>query len=161
MFGTPTTLVALTGAVLLVASTAPVLFETRGQTNVPHPRADQLERSRPKPRSSVALVEIVGLRDVRIILRGADGALLFLQDPTSSTTMAARDADLPMVFVTEEVETENRPGSVGREPTEPASRPGRRAIPAGCEGSLSPLAQSDAQRVSSLCLASLDADEGS
>jgi len=121
------------------------------------PKGDRLmaARSADDP-ASVSIVEIVGLSRATVILRGDNGEVLYRSDPRSGITTVSKNTEIPVLTVKEDLQT--RPVS-----HPPASREGndgprkqKRQVPIGCTGDVSPLARASANRMPSLCLASLD-----
>ncbi len=190
MIHTPATLLAVAGTAFVLASYAPAALEARAmlfqdgvaamasldarapapQEHIPQTasmtgKGDRLSAPRPEPRerSSVSVVEIVGLTQATVILRDRDGAILFRSDPVSGTTFVAKGADLPVVTIKEAPaapvsQQAPEPSSVeglspkreGREAPDPGERRQRRI---GCETALSPLARGGAQQAPGRCLA--------
>jgi len=121
------------------------------------PKSDRLmaARSADDP-ASVSIVEIVGLSRATVILRGDNGEVLYRSDPRSGITTISKNTEIPILTVKEDLQT--RPVS-----HPPATREGndgprkqKRQTPIGCMGDVSPLARASANRMPSLCLASLD-----
>ncbi len=176
MIDRPAAFIAMTGTAFLVASYASAAIETR--VTEPAPKAavvgtvsakgDRLDRARPAAeRASVALVEVVGVSQVAVVLKGRDGSVLYSSDPLSNTTVVAKDADLPVVTLTETASVpvvQNTPAAPaatgtqeGREGTEqqPTNAP-RKPRTIGCETVVSPLVRNSAGREPSRCVVELD-----
>jgi hypothetical protein len=169
MLLTSTRLCVLTGAALLAGGIAfadsginslmptheflkATLFE--GQAA---PKSDRLmaARSTDDP-INVSIVEIVGLTHATVILRGNDGKVLYRSDPRSGITTISKNTDLPVLTMKEDMQNPAMQHSpVTHEGKEEPRKPKRKA-PVGCMGDVSPLASASANRMPSLCLASLE-----
>ena len=175
MIDRPAAFIAMTGTAFLVASYASAAIETR--VTEPAPKAavvgtvsakgDRLDRARPAAeRAPVALVEVVGVSQVAVVLKGRDGSVLYSSDPLSNTTVVAKDADLPVVTLTETASVpvvQNTPAAPaatgtqeGREGTEQPTNAPRKPRTIGCETVVSPLVRNSAGREPSRCVVELD-----
>ena len=108
--------------------------------------------------ATVSTVELIGVSQAVVILRDRDGRVLYQSDPRSGVTTFARNTDLPIVTLKDEVQ---RP--VAQHPTHrqegneaPQEQKQKRRNPVGCVGDVSPLAKASANRMPSLCLALLE-----
>jgi hypothetical protein len=108
-------------------------------------------------RNSVSIVEIIGLTQATVILRGDDGAVLYRSDPHTGTTTFAKNTELPILTMKEEMSgpAVQHPPATHREGSE-ETRKEKRSNPVGCMGDVSPLARASANRMPSLCLASVE-----
>ena len=107
--------------------------------------------------NTVSIVEVVGLTQATVILRGDDGEILYRADPRSGTTTFSKNTQLPVLTLKEEMRSPaaQHPPVIRREGNEQPSTEKRRT-PVGCVGDVSPLARASANRMPSLCLASLE-----
>lgn len=125
---------------------------------VPAAKGDRLLPVHPPEKAaSVSIVEIVGLTHATIILRGSDGEVLYRSDPRSGITTMAKNTDLPILTMREDLKgspIQYPPASRRKGNDEGTRRPTRQA-PMGCLGDVSPLASASANRMPHLCLASL------
>ncbi|WP_262270917.1 MULTISPECIES: hypothetical protein [Microvirga] len=169
MFRTPVALVALAGAFFVAGSFAPSSFTMSPLVQsealalaAPVPvKGDRIAAPVPASRpAAVSIVELVGVSNAAVILRDRDGKVLYKSDPRSGITTFARDTDLPVVTLKEEV-----PGPVAQHPVrrqegsetpQNQSQKPKSRNPIGCVGDVSPLARASANRMPSLCLASLE-----
>jgi hypothetical protein len=200
MIDTPATFLAMAGAAFVLASYAPTALESKtplpqdrpqqvaglearaplAQERIPLAtsvtgKGDRLSVPRPAPRerSTISIVEIVGLSEATVIMRDRDGTVLYRSDPQSNTTVVAKGTDLPIVTLKE------APAAPGAQQApsalEPSSVQGlspkregqdspsgeRRPRTIGCETAVSPLARGDTQRVPGRCLAQAEAPSAS
>jgi len=66
-------------------------------------KGDRLSDARPaQDAATVAVVEVVGVRDTAIVYRDRDGRVLFRTDPVANVTVIAKDVRLPQVTVRED-----------------------------------------------------------
>ncbi|PVE22137.1 hypothetical protein DC522_22775 [Microvirga sp. KLBC 81] len=107
---------------------------------------------------SISIVEIVGLTHATIILRGSNGEVLYRSDPRSGITTMAKNTDLPILTMKEDLQRPavQHPPATQREGSDEGARKPKRQTPVGCMGDVSPLASASANRMPSLCLASLE-----
>ncbi|MGO4389149.1 hypothetical protein AB4Y85_16590 [Microvirga sp. 2YAF29] len=107
--------------------------------------------------NTVSIVEVVGLTQATVILRGGNGEVLYRSDPRSGTTIFSKNTDLPILTMKEETQgpAVEHPPVTRREGSEEIRKP-KRTTPVGCMGDVSPLARASASRMPSLCLASLE-----
>ena len=107
--------------------------------------------------NTVSIVEIVGLNQATIILRDSSGEVLYRSDPRSGTTTFSKNTELPVLTMREETRgpSVQHPPVMRREGSEEPQKEKRRST-AGCIGDVSPLARASANRMPSLCLASLN-----
>jgi hypothetical protein len=107
--------------------------------------------------TTVSIIEIVGLTHATVILRGNKGEVLYRSDPRSGTTTFSKNTELPVLTMKEEMRSPavQHPPVTRREGSEEIRKEKRRT-PVGCMGDVSPLARASANRMPSLCLASLD-----
>jgi hypothetical protein len=105
--------------------------------------------------TSVSIIEIVGVSQATVILRGANGEVLYRADPRSGTTTFSKNTDLPILTLKEEFRgpAVQHPVSQQEGKEEPQQK---RRNPVGCMRDVSPLAKASANRMPSLCLAQLD-----
>jgi len=123
-------------------------------------KADRLPIAQPSPAPAVvSSVELVGVSQTTIILRDRFGQILYRSDPLTNTTLASKDADIPSITLKETPQspTATRPLQAP-ERREGLENKGKRGIPVGCEGVVSPLVNHELRRVPSLCLAMADGD---
>lgn len=173
MFRTPVTLLGLTGVVLLAGSFVPASFniislaQSEGllkpvlaaQLPVAPVKGDRMAEPLPaSSRESVSIVELVGVSQATVILRGRNGEVLYRSDPQSGITAFSKNTDLPVITLKEETQgpAVQHP-VIRREGTEmPQEQKPKRRNPVGCMGDVSPLAKASADRTPSLCLAQLE-----
>ena len=107
--------------------------------------------------NTVSIVEIVGVTQATVILRGSNGEVLYRSDPRSGTTTFSKNTELPVLTMKEEIRSPavQHPPVTRREGQEEVQKEKRRT-PVGCMGDVSPLARASANRMPSLCLASLE-----
>lgn len=116
-------------------------------------KADRAAAAQPSPRpAAVSSVELVGVSQTTVILRDRFGQILYRSDPLTNTTLASKNADIPSITVKETPQSPTATRSAP-ERKEGLEDKGRRSIPAGCEGVVSPLVNHELRRVPSLCLA--------
>jgi hypothetical protein len=139
MFRTPVALVGLAGA----ASTKG--DRVAGPVRIGNP-------------ASVSIVEVVGVTDAAVILRDRDGQVLYKSDPRTGVTTFARNTELPVLTLKEELQSQpSQHPAIRREGNEaPQQQKQKTRNPVGCMGDVSPLAKASVNRMPSLCLASLD-----
>jgi len=168
MLDTPATFIAMAGTAFLVASYAPTTLETRAPlareavpvVASPSGKGDRLQAPRPNPdRSTVSVVEVVGLTQATVVLRDRDGTILYRSDPLSNTTLVSKDAEIPVVTLKEAPQSPVVQRSpAGREPEmtrEGGDQPptaDRKKRPFACESAVSPLARG-AEQAPGRCLA--------
>ena len=173
MFGSPATVIGLAGVAFLAGSFAPASFSVASLAQSDRPpmhsplaplagqtKGDRLARPAPadKP-STISTVELVGVAQATVILRDRNGEVLYRSDPMSGITIFAKNTDLPIITLREEVHAPvvQHPAAPRREGTEvPTDQKPKRGNPVGCLGDVSPLARAGADRTPSLCLALLD-----
>jgi hypothetical protein len=166
MFRTPVALVGLAGAFFVAGSFAPASFSMSplAQSALPFETSMSTKGDRvaaPVPArnpTAVSIVELIGVANAAVILRDHDGKVLYKSDPRTGITFFARDTDLPVVTVKEEVQdpvaqhpARRQEGNETPQQQKPKSR-----NPVGCMGDVSPLAKASANRMPSLCLALLE-----
>jgi hypothetical protein len=107
--------------------------------------------------NTISIVEIVGLTQAIVILRGSNGEILYRSDPRSGTTTFSKNTELPVLTMKEEMRSPaaQHPPIIRREGSEEI-RKDKRTTPVGCMRDVSPLARAGANRMPSLCLASLE-----
>ncbi|MBF9231960.1 hypothetical protein [Microvirga alba] len=169
----PILLIGLAGAAFLAGGLVPgdLTIETpaqaRGATQrAAEPQSGDIVKSNrisgPSPardRTSVSTVELVGLSKVTVILRDETGTILYSSDPRTGTTVLAKDTELPVITLKEEMRgppvqlpVTRREGS--DTPSQgPVNKP---RYPVGCVTDVSSLVRASADRAPSLCLAYLD-----
>ncbi|KLK90047.1 hypothetical protein AA309_27890 [Microvirga vignae] len=170
MLRTSTTLCTLMGAALLAAGIA---FAEAGiaplaqsqeilkTTLFNDPAAAKGDRLMPAKAAenvvAISIVEIVGITRATIILRGSNGEVLYRSDPRSGITTMAKNTDLPILTMREDLQNPavQHPPATQREGSDEGARKPKRQTPVGCLGDVSPLASASANRMPSLCLASL------
>lgn len=108
--------------------------------------------------ATVSTVELIGISQAVVILRDRDGRILYQSDPRSGVTTFARNTDLPIVTLKEEVQRPVAQHPVNRQEGNeaPQEQKQKRRNPVGCVGDVSPLAKASANRMPSLCLALLE-----
>jgi hypothetical protein len=167
MFRTPVALVGLAGAFFVAGSFAPASFNMSPLAqsgslpfeNSVSTRGDRVAAPVPaRNPTTVSIVELVGVANAAVILRDHDGKVLYKSDPRTGITTFARDTDLPVVTLKEEVQgpvaqypARRKEGNETPQEQKPKSR-----NPVGCMGDVSPLAKASANRMPSLCLALLE-----
>ncbi len=109
-------------------------------------KGDRLARPARKDGKRISTIEIVGVQDVTIIYRDAEGRELFRTNPLSNATVTARDIELPAVTVREN-------GTSGTAPVT-VDTPTRRdaELPVGCESPFSPYADPKAPKMAGRCV---------
>ena len=151
MFGNPATLLGLAGVAFLAGSFIPASFSIASLAQAERPPAQQP--------ATISTVELVGIAQATVILRDRNGEVLYRSDPQSGITIFAKNTDLPIITLKEEVHAPvvQHPVAPRREGTEvPPDQKPKRRNPVGCLGDVSPLAKAGADRTPSLCLALLD-----
>lgn len=173
MFGNPAVLLGLAGVAFLAGSFIPASFSIaslaqaeRPPTQLPlrsaaaAPKGDRMAGPLPAQQpATVSAVELVGITQATVILRDRNGEILYHSDPRSGVTIFAKNTDLPIITLKEEVHAPvvQHPVAPRREGTEmPSDQKPKRRNPVGCLGDVSPLAKAGADRTPSLCLALLD-----
>ena len=167
MFRIPVALVGLAGIFFVAGSFVPASYQAQSEVladaalpqgmNAPT-RGDRLLAPVPSTNpATVSIVELVGVAQATVILRDRDGKVLYKSDPHSGTTTYARDTDLPVVTLKENVRAPAAQHPVSqREGIEvPREQKPKARKPVGCLGDVSPLAKASADRMPSLCLVSL------
>lgn len=170
MIRTSITLIGLTAAALLAGS-----FAFAGSNQDPFARSQEILKqallsksdtgskghrlATPKPAQQslpVSIVEIVGLSRATVILRDSNGEVLYRSDPRSGTTAFTKNTDLPILTMKEDMRqpATQHPPVPHREGSEETRKP-KKTNPIGCVADVSPLAKASANRIPSLCLASL------
>lgn len=121
-------------------------------------KGDRLASVQPAETSeNISIVEIVGLAEATVILRGRNGEVLYRSDPRSGITTIAKNTDMPVLTLKEDMQ-----GPAVQHPAAPTSQSGeeprktKRQTPVGCMGDVSPLVSASANRSPSLCLASAE-----
>lgn len=171
MFRIPVALVGLAGVFFVAGSFVPASFNMSDQaqsevlagTELPQrmeapTKGDRMMAPVPSPNpATVSIVELVGVAQATVILRDRDGKVLYKSDPHAGTTIYARDTDLPVVTLKEEVKAPAAQHPVNqREGNEvPSEQKQKARKPIGCLGDVSPLVKASADRMPSLCLALL------
>lgn len=107
--------------------------------------------------NTVSIVEVVGLTQATVILRDSNGEVLYRADQRSGTTTFSKNTELPVLTMKEETRSPSvqHPPVTRQEGSEETRKP-KRITPVGCMGDVSPLARASANRMPSLCLASLE-----
>ena len=171
MFGNPATLLGLAGVAFLAGSFIPASFSLASLAQSERPvthlplgpaaaaKGDRVARPLPAQQpATISTVELVGIAQATVILRDRNGEVLYRSDPESGVTIFAKNTDLPIITLKEEVHAPvvQHPVAPRREGTEmPADQKPKRRNPVGCLGDVSPLAKAGADRTPSLCLALL------
>jgi hypothetical protein len=108
-----------------------------------------------KPRAPIAqtqkvsTVELVGVQDVTVVLRSADGRVLYRNDQANSLTVVSKGVVLPQVTI--------REGAQGSDPgASPAAVRPPHELPEGCDPAFSSLAPMSASRIGMRCIALRD-----
>jgi hypothetical protein len=173
MFRIPVALVGLAGIFFVAGSFVPASFNMSDQAqsevladadaalpqrmNAPS-KGDRMIAPVPSANpATVSIVEVVGVAQATVILRDRDGKVLYKSDPQSGTTIYARDTDLPVVTLKEDMKAPAAQHPVNRrEGNEvPSEQKQKARKPVGCLGDVSPLVKASADRMPSLCLALL------
>jgi len=172
MFRIPVALVGLAGIFFVAGSFVPASFNMSYQAqsevladaglpqrmNAPT-KGDRMLAPIPSANpATVSIVELVGVAQAAVILRDRDGKVLYKSDPLTGTTIYARDTDLPVVTLKEEVQAPATQHPISQRegneaPREPKPKTPK---PVGCLGDVSPLVKASAERMPSLCLALLE-----
>lgn len=165
MFRTPVALVGLAGAFFVAGSFAPASFTAsplvrsgaQALAGTASVKGDRISAPVPASRTvAVSIVELVGVSNATVILRGQDGRVLYKSDPRTGITTFARDTDLPVVAVKDEERGPVAQRPVRRqEGNETPQERKPKVRPVGCMSDVSPLAKASGNRMPSLCLASL------
>ena len=171
MFRIPVALVGLAGIFFVAGSFVPASFNMSHQAqsevlsdaampqrmNAPT-KGDRMMAPVPSANpSTVSIVELVGVAQATVILRDRSGKVLYKSDPHSGTTIYARDTDLPVVTLKEDMQAPAAQHPViQREGNDvPREQKQKTRKPVGCLGDVSPLVKASADRMPSLCLAFL------
>jgi len=166
MFRTPVALVGLAGVFFVAGSFAPDILSMSplAQSDTLRPamaastKGDRVAGPvRIGNPTSVSIVEVVGVTDAAVILRDRDGQVLYKSDPRTGVTTFARNTELPVLTLKEELQSQpSQHPAIRREGNEAPQQKQKTRNPVGCMGDVSPLAKASVNRMPSLCLASLD-----
>ena len=172
MFRTPVALVGLAGVFFIAGSFAPASFNMSPEAqsevlaNAAMPwhmntstKGDRITAPVPSAApTTVSIVELVGVTEAMVILRDRDGKVLYKSDPRLGTTIYARDTDLPVVTLKEDLQTPVAQHPVRRQEGNeaPGEQKQKSRKPVGCVADVSPLAKGSSDRMPSLCLALLE-----
>jgi hypothetical protein len=172
MFRTPVALVGLAGVFFIAGSFVPASFNTSpgAQSEVladaalprhmnTSTKGDRIMAPVPSTApATVSIVELVGVTEAMVILRDRDGKVLYKSDPRLGTTIYARDTDLPVVTLKEDLQTPVAQHPVRRQEGNeaPGEQKQKSRKPVGCMADVSPLAKGSSDRMPSLCLAFLE-----
>jgi len=172
MFRTPVALVGLAGVFFVAGGFVPALSTlvlqgqpdllagaARSEVMSASTKGDRMAVPAPSAQpSTVSIVELVGISQATVILRDRDGRVLYKSDPRSGVTTLARDTDLPVVTLKEEMQAPVAQHPVSRREggETPREKPQKNRNPIGCLGDVSPLAKASGDRMPSLCLALLE-----
>ena len=167
MFRTPVALVGLAGVFFVAGSFAPDVLsmsplaqsDTLRLAMAGSTKGDRVAGPVPAGNpASVSIVEVVGVTDAAVILRDRDGRVLYKSDPRTGVTTFARNTELPVLTLKEELQSKpSQHPAIRREGNEaPQQQKQKSRNPVGCMGDVSPLAKASVNRMPSLCLASLD-----
>jgi len=167
MFQVPAIVMGMIGSAFMVASFAPSAagdavggdraLAAVSQIAVATGKSDRMAAPAPAiERKSVSVVELVGVSQVKLVLKDAQGNVLFASDPQSNTTYFSKDTDLPVVTLKEENGSSVTSRPVTRQSGDNSDAPKRRGQPHGCIGAVSPLAQAGKEAAASLCVTSLE-----
>jgi hypothetical protein len=172
MFRTPVALVGLAGVFFVAGSFVPASFnmspgaqsEVLADASLPQRMDSSNKRDRitaPVPSANpttVSIVELVGVSEAMVILRDRDGKVLYKSDPRLGTTIYARDTDLPVVTLKEDMRAPVAQHPVRRQEGNeaPGEQKQKSRRPVGCMADVSPLVKASADRMPSLCLALLE-----
>ena len=126
-----------------IGSTAEVLAPARPYSAVEKTGIDRtlkgnrLVTHEAREQRTIAVVEIVGLRNAAVVYRDHDGREIFRTDPVTNATVVAKDVVLPEVTI--------RESGASRVDQVPVNAPRLRVpsgnkLPVGCEPPVSPLA---------------------
>jgi hypothetical protein len=164
MFRTPVALVGLAGAFFVAGSFAPASFSMSPSVHseaLPFEKAltgksDRAAAAAPASNpNTVSIVELVGVSQAAVILRDDGGRILYKSDPRTGVTMLARDTELPVVTLKEDMQ-----GPVAQHPVRrqegneaPQEQRPKARNPIGCVRDVSSLVKASADRLPSLCLA--------
>jgi hypothetical protein len=98
-------------------------------------------------RTRIVDVEIVGLHDAAIVYRDRKGRVLFHNDPLTSTTIAAKNVDLPEVTIRDRGDVMVRRTPPGATPTTERS-----TLRVGCDPAFGPLVDPSLRVITGRCL---------
>jgi hypothetical protein len=159
---TPATFMGFAAAAFLLASFAPAVLESDSamqpamvQTSTAIAgKGDQIAARTPRAQIPVATVDVVGVTHTAVILRDGAGRVLYRSDPVTNTTVIARDTEMPLVTVKQNLQspTVQQPVEEQRSRDRPGLRE-RKGPPVGCEAVVSALVDRAANRPLGLCLA--------
>jgi hypothetical protein len=163
MFQVPATVMGMIGSAFMVASFSPGAVGRAGHDmsttvsqSVATAKGDRIAAPMfSAERRSVSVVELVGVSNVKVILKDSKGEVVFQSDPQNNTTYFSKDTDLPVITLKEEASSNVRRSPVTRQSGEGATAPKRRTQPHGCLGAVSPLAQAGKEAAASLCVTDL------
>jgi hypothetical protein len=170
MFRTPVALAGLAGVLFLAGGFVPASFnmaslaqsEALSQNTSPQQPPVKGDRVAGPVAAgnlaTVSTVELIGVSQAIVILRDRDGRVLYQSDPHSGVTTFARNTDLPIVTLKDEVQrpVAQHPAHRQEGNEAPQEQKQKRRNPIGCMGDVSPLAKASANRMPSLCLALLE-----
>ena len=98
-------------------------------------------------RTRIVAVEIVGLHDAAIMYRDRKGRTLFHNDPLTSTTIVAKNVDLPEVTIRDRDNVAVRPAPVTAPPTAERS-----TLKVGCDPAFGSLVDPSLRVLTGRCL---------
>jgi hypothetical protein len=109
-------------------------------------KSDRLALPARKDSKRISTIEIVGVSDVTIIYRDAEGRELFRTNPLSNATITAKDIVLPALTI--------RDSGTSAAPPVTVDVPTRRdaELPVGCESPFSPYADPKAPKTAGRCV---------
>jgi hypothetical protein len=129
-------------------------FQPADQTGQAHiavnraAKGDRLAPVRPSAQSTVATIEVVGVRDAAIIYRDRDGNVLYRTDPVSNVTVIAKGVKLPDLTVRQDAGSSATPIPIKViEKTGDMSK-----MPIGCEPMVSPIASPRLSHLTGRCI---------
>jgi hypothetical protein len=113
-------------------------------------KGDRLARGPQTDAKRITTIEIVGVNDVTIIYRDAEGRQVFRTNPVSNATITAKDIVLPALTIRDSDTTGTAPVTVSPSTFRPVRM--EKELPVGCESPFSPYADPLAPRVTGRCV---------
>jgi hypothetical protein len=113
-------------------------------------KGDRLARATQSDAKRITTIEIVGVNDVTIIYRDAEGRMVFRTNPVSNATITAKDVVLPALTIRDSDSAGTAPVTVSPSTFRPVRM--EKELPVGCESPFSPYADPLAPRVTGRCV---------
>ncbi len=111
-------------------------------------KGDRLAPVRASAQSTVATIEVVGIRDAAIIYRDRDGNVLYRTDPVNNVTVIAKGLKLPDITVRQNAGSAAKPIPI----KVPEKAGDKSKMPIGCEPVASPIASPHLSHLTGRCI---------